>query len=50
MFRRFFDDGLGQSSYRSSLASSLLERHGASNLVNVIGGMSAWRALEATAT
>jgi glyoxylase-like metal-dependent hydrolase (beta-lactamase superfamily II)/3-mercaptopyruvate sulfurtransferase SseA len=28
--------------YRSSAATSLLERHGFSNLVNVIGGTSAW--------
>jgi rhodanese-related sulfurtransferase len=28
--------------YRSSAATSLLERHGVSELVNVVGGTSAW--------
>jgi hydroxyacylglutathione hydrolase len=31
--------------HRSGLASSLLTRHGVTNLVNVAGGMSAWRVL-----
>jgi hydroxyacylglutathione hydrolase len=33
-----------EGGYRSSLAASLLARHGVTNLVNVTGGMSAWRA------
>jgi hydroxyacylglutathione hydrolase len=37
---------LCEGGYRSSLAASLLDRAGVSNLVNVVGGMSAWRALE----
>jgi hydroxyacylglutathione hydrolase len=34
------------SGYRSTLASSLLERAGVDNVVNVAGGMAAYRALE----
>jgi hydroxyacylglutathione hydrolase len=39
-----------EGGFRSSLAASLLERHGVANLVNVVGGMHAWRALEPTNT
>ena len=35
-----------EAGYRSSLASSVLAHEGVQNLVNVTGGMSAWRALE----
>jgi hydroxyacylglutathione hydrolase len=35
-----------EAGYRSSLAASVLVRQGVQNLVNVTGGMSAWRALE----
>lgn len=31
-----------RSGYRSSIASSLLERHGFQNLFNIVGGTSAW--------
>lgn len=37
-----------EAGYRSSLASSLLERAGIGPVINVVGGMSAFRALEAT--
>ena len=36
-----------EAGYRSSLASSLLERAGIGPVVNVVGGMSAYRSLEA---
>ncbi|MGH8638047.1 MAG: rhodanese-like domain-containing protein [Burkholderiales bacterium] len=39
-----------EGGFRSSLAASLLERHGMANLVNVVGGMNAWRALGPTNT
>lgn len=32
-----------QSGYRSTVAASLLERGGVANVVNVIGGMNAWK-------
>jgi hydroxyacylglutathione hydrolase len=35
-----------EAGYRSSLASSVLTREGVDEIVNVTGGMSAWRALE----
>lgn len=35
-----------EAGYRSSLASSVLARAGVQGIVNVTGGMSAWRALE----
>jgi hydroxyacylglutathione hydrolase len=35
-----------EGGYRSTLAASLLERHGFDHLINVTGGMSAWRTLE----
>jgi hydroxyacylglutathione hydrolase len=38
-----------EAGYRSSLASSVLARGGVENIVNVSGGMSAWRALEPVA-
>ena len=34
-----------EAGYRSSLAASVLARTGVDNVVNVTGGMSAWRAL-----
>lgn len=36
-----------EGGYRSSLASSLLQRAGLPDVINVVGGMSAFRALEA---
>jgi hydroxyacylglutathione hydrolase len=38
-----------EAGYRSSLAASVLARAGVERLVNVTGGMSAWRTLAATA-
>ena len=35
-----------EAGYRSSLASSVLAKEGVTDIVNVTGGMSAWRALE----
>jgi hydroxyacylglutathione hydrolase len=35
-----------EAGYRSSLAASVLAREGVDHIVNVTGGMSAWRALE----
>jgi len=35
-----------EGGYRSTLAASLLERHGFDHLINVTGGMSAWRTFE----
>jgi hydroxyacylglutathione hydrolase len=35
-----------QSGYRSSIATSLLERQGFRKVVNVVGGMAAWNAAE----
>jgi len=35
-----------EGGYRSSLASSLLQRHGFREITNVTGGMSAYRDLE----
>lgn len=35
-----------QSGYRSSIASSLLAKHGFSQVFNVVGGMNAWKTLE----
>lgn len=35
-----------QSGYRSSIATSLLERMGFRNVVNVVGGMAAWNAAD----
>lgn len=32
------------SGYRSSVAASLLQHHGFTNIVNILGGMSAWKA------
>lgn len=32
------------SGYRASIASSLLKRAGFNSMINVIGGMSAWKA------
>ena len=40
---------LCEGGYRSSLAASLLTRAGFSSVVNIAGGMSAYRAVEATA-
>jgi hydroxyacylglutathione hydrolase len=37
-----------EGGYRSSLAASLLEREGVARIINVTGGMTAYRALEAT--
>ena len=37
-----------EGGYRSSLAASVLSRAGIDQLVNVTGGMAAWRALEPT--
>jgi hydroxyacylglutathione hydrolase len=37
-----------EGGYRSALAASILERAGVDRVVNVAGGMSAWRQLEAT--
>jgi rhodanese-related sulfurtransferase len=37
---------LCEGGYRSSLAASLLAKAGMSNVVNVTGGMAAYRALE----
>jgi hydroxyacylglutathione hydrolase len=37
-----------EAGYRSSLAASLLARAGIDQLVNVTGGMAAWRALQPT--
>jgi hydroxyacylglutathione hydrolase len=34
------------SGYRSSVAASFLQHHGYKNVVNVLGGMSAWKAAE----
>jgi hydroxyacylglutathione hydrolase len=34
------------SGYRSSVAASLLQHHGYHNIVNILGGMSAWKAAE----
>jgi hydroxyacylglutathione hydrolase len=31
------------SGYRSSVAASFLQHHGYRNIVNVLGGMSAWK-------
>ncbi|MGH9372888.1 MAG: MBL fold metallo-hydrolase, partial [Vicinamibacterales bacterium] len=39
-----------EGGYRSSLAASLLERDGVGNLVNVVGGMNAWRLVERART
>ena len=39
-----------EAGYRSSLAASVLSRAGVDQLVNVTGGMSAWRALQPTTT
>lgn len=36
-----------QSGYRSAAACSLLQKHGFKNVTNVVGGMSAWSALQA---
>jgi hydroxyacylglutathione hydrolase len=38
-----------EAGYRSSLASSVLAREGVTGIVNVTGGMSAWRALQPVA-
>lgn len=38
------------SGYRSSIAKSLLEREGVTNLMNVLGGMKAWNSSNAEAT
>ena len=38
-----------EAGYRSSLASSVLAREGVTGIVNVTGGMSAWRALQTVA-
>lgn len=38
-----------EAGYRSSLAASILARAGVERLINVTGGMSAWRALTASA-
>jgi hydroxyacylglutathione hydrolase len=38
-----------EAGYRSSLAASVLARAGVERLINVTGGMSAWRALATTA-
>ena len=40
MFRRFFEEGLAQS----------LAREGVTDIINVVGGMSAYRVLEKAAT
>jgi rhodanese-related sulfurtransferase len=37
-----------EAGYRSSLAASILEREGVAAIVNIEGGMSAFRTLEAT--
>jgi rhodanese-related sulfurtransferase len=39
-----------QSGYRSAAACSLLQKHGFKYVTNVVGGMSAWNALQATST
>lgn len=39
-----------QSGYRSAAACSLLQKHGFKNISNVVGGMSAWSALQAKST
>jgi hydroxyacylglutathione hydrolase len=39
-----------EAGYRSSLAASVLSRAGVDRLMNVTGGMSAWRALQPTTT
>jgi hydroxyacylglutathione hydrolase len=39
-----------QSGYRSAAACSLLQKHGFKNVSNVVGGMSAWSALQAKST
>lgn len=39
-----------EAGYRSSLAASVLARAGVDQLVNVAGGMSAWRALQPAST
>ena len=39
-----------EGGYRSSLAASLLERAGFRHVVNIAGGMSAWRTLQTAAT
>jgi hydroxyacylglutathione hydrolase len=39
---------LCEGGYRSSLAASLLQRHGFASIVNITGGMAAYRALETT--
>ncbi|MBA2301856.1 MAG: MBL fold metallo-hydrolase [Acidobacteria bacterium] len=39
-----------EAGYRSSLAASVLSRAGIDRLINVTGGMSAWRALQPTTT
>jgi rhodanese-related sulfurtransferase len=36
-----------EGGYRSALAASILARNGIEHVVNVAGGMSAWRQLEA---
>jgi hydroxyacylglutathione hydrolase len=46
--RRAMVATLCEGGFRSSLAASLLERAGIANLVNVVGGMTAWRALDAS--
>jgi rhodanese-related sulfurtransferase len=37
-----------EGGFRSSLASSLLERAGVKEIINVTGGMTAFRAVELT--
>jgi hydroxyacylglutathione hydrolase len=46
--RRFPVATVCEGGYRSSLAASLLKRHGFASVLNVTGGMTAWRALEPT--
>lgn len=48
IFQRFEDDGLAQFSYatgyRSTVAASILLRHGYRRVSNLSGGMTAWEA------